>query len=121
MYKRSETQNMLQVQPRRAHCKLVCRSFWFDFESDPAIISQETARSPREPHLVLVQQNAIGVARLVISPVHARKALALALAEAATAGVAAGEEAVEVEAEAEVEEAAIKRHGMNSRCRLMRC
>ena len=68
---------------------------------------------------MLVQQNAIGVARLVILPVHARKALALALAEAATAGEAAGEEAVEVEVE--VEEAAIKRHGMNSRCRLMRC
>ena len=68
---------------------------------------------------MLVQQNAIGVARLVISPVHARKALALALAEAATAGEAAGEEAVEVEVEEE--EAAIKRHGMNSRCKLMRC
>lgn len=30
MYKRTETQNMLQVQSRRAHCKLVCRSFEFD-------------------------------------------------------------------------------------------
>jgi hypothetical protein len=75
---------------------------------------------------VLVQQNAIDVARLVISPVHARKAqglaLALSLAGAATAGEAAGEEEAEVVVVEEVEaEEAIKRHGMNSCCRLMRC
>ena len=70
---------------------------------------------------MLVQQNAIDVAKLVISPVHARKALALAPVGAAAVGEAAGaEEEAVVVVVVVVVVVGIKRHGMNSCCRLVR-
>ena len=69
---------------------------------------------------MLVQQNAIDVAKLVISPVHARKALALAPVGAAAVGEAAGAEEEVVVVVVVVVVVGIKRHGMNSCCRLVR-